>query len=80
MRSFGLAHNEGFKGFSYYLIMLIRVFRLLSHYVFVQEAGKQDHSQFTEKNFSTPNQIFTHSSLSPSFTPSNLLIYHTNES
>ena len=30
MRSFGLAHNEGFKGFSYYLIILIRVFRLLS--------------------------------------------------
>lgn len=55
MRSFGLAHNEGFKGFSYYLIIVIRVFRLLSHYVFVHEAGKQDHSQFTEKNFSTPN-------------------------
>jgi len=26
---------------------------------FVHEAGKQDHSQFIEKNFPTPDHIFT---------------------
>ena len=58
MRSFGLAHNEGFKGFSYYLIILIRVFRLLSHY-FCSPSRKAGSFSIYWKEFFYSNQIFT---------------------
>ena len=79
MRSLGLAHNEGFKGFSYYLIILIRVFRLLSHYFLFTKQESRIILNLLKRIFLL-QIIFLHSSLSPSFTPSNLLIYHTNES